>query len=622
MQTKFLGSAGRFRRSLERVSRGLRRWAGDRRGAIAIQFAFLVVPITVLAFGLVDLNRMNTQKYNLQDSLDAAALYAARSEADTNAELQEAGQRALLANLDLMDGGELISSNFELDGVKVVATAEAKLPAVVSNLWTNQDLKVKAHSEVMRNSKNVEVALVLDVTGSMQGQPIVDLRAAATELVDIVVKQQQTPFYSKVAIVPYSMGVNVGEYADDVRGSIPAARGISNITWWKDGEKSLSKITRTNPAVVTSNGHGLSTGNVIFMWDVSHPLDDDLNEKAFTVTKIDNNKFSLNGVDATGGHSEPGSGRFRSCLTTNCDLVVTSNNHGFATNDWVHFTNVSGGSALTGRVNDKTFQITKLTNNTFRLNNRQLRRDSSFTYNSNTGSAWCTTYGCEFYRFTNQHGDPRVHRVSTCVSERTGGSPYTDNHPVSLNYPAGGNPCLENTIYPLSSNKDALKAQIADLEEQGSTAGHIGVAWGWYMISPNFGSLWTNASSRPASYTAPNTLKVVVWMTDGANNTAYCNGVIAQDSTAGSGSTSDHINCNATNGSSSTQTLALCSAMKAKGIIVYSVGFNIAGNQPAIDVVNGCATDAEHVYLPNGGTALSEAFSAIGAEIENLRLSK
>ncbi|HYD31852.1 MAG TPA: pilus assembly protein TadG-related protein [Azospirillaceae bacterium] len=622
MQTKFLGSAGRFRQSLERVSRGLRQWRDDRRGAIAIQFAFLVVPVTVLAFGLVDLNRMNTQKYNLQDSLDAAALYAARSDADTDAELQAEGQKALMANLQMMDGAQLVSSSFELDGVTVIARAEMKLPAVVSNLWTNQDLTVRVNTEVMRNSKNVEVALVLDVTGSMEGQPIVDLRNAAAELVDIVVKEQQTPFYSKVAIVPYSMGVNVGEYADDVRGSIPAARGISSITWWKGSEKSLSKITRTNPAVVTSGGHGLSTGDVIYMWDVDSPLDDDLDNKAFSVTKIDNDKFSLNGVDATGGTSVPDSGKFRSCLTANCDLVVTSNNHGFATNAWVHLTDVSGGDALTSRVNNQTFQITKLSNDTFRLNGRQLRRDTSFTYTGNTGSAWCTTYGCEFYRFTNQNGGVKVHRVSTCVSERTGASPYTDNYPVSLNYPASGNPCLENTIYPLSSNKDALKAQIADLEEEGSTAGHIGVAWGWYMISPNFGSLWTNASSRPAAYTAPHTLKVVVWMTDGANNTAYCNGVIAQDSGTGSGSASDHINCNATNGKSSPQTLALCSAMKAQGIVVYTVGFNIAGNQPAIDVVNGCATDAEHVYLPNGGTALSAAFSAIGAEIDNLRLSK
>ena len=132
MQTKFLGSAGRFRDRFERAAHGVRRWADDRRGAIAIQFAFLAVPMSVMAFGLLDLNRMNTQKHNLQDALDAAALYAARSEADTNAELQVEGEKALNANLDMMEGAQLVSSSFELDGVTVIAKAEMKLPAVVS----------------------------------------------------------------------------------------------------------------------------------------------------------------------------------------------------------------------------------------------------------------------------------------------------------------------------------------------------------------------------------------------------------------------------------------------------------------------------------------------------------
>lgn len=616
MKTKFLGSAGRFRQGLERLSRGLRQWAGDRRGAIAIQFAFLVVPLTILGFGLVDLNRMNTQKYNLQDSLDAAALYAARSDATTNAELQAAGQKALNANLNLMHGAELISSSFVLDadGVGVTADAEMKMPAVVSNLWTNQDLKVKAHSEVMRNTKNIEVALVLDVTGSMRDQPIIDLRAAATELIDIVVKDQQAPFYSKVSIVPYSMGVNVGDYADDVRGAIPAAKGITNATWKGTTSKAISTTTRQNWVVVNASNHGFSNGNWVYIEDVAGGMSG-LNNKGYKVANKTTNSFQLEGVDGSSGYSSDGAGgKATLCTYSNCDTLITAASHGFATNARVRITDIVGPTNL----NDTTYQVTRVSSSQFRLNGSGAG-DKPY---SSGGDAWCTTYGCEFYYFTNPNGAGRTHRISTCVSERIGSDKYTDNHPVGLNYPAPSNPCLSNTIYPLSADKTALKAQITALKEEGSTAGHIGVAWGWYMISPNFGSLWPNAVNKPAAYNAPNTLKVVVWMTDGANNTAYCNGVIAQDSGNGSGLTSDHINCNATNGSSSTQTLALCSAMKANGIVVYSVGFNIAGNQSAIDVVNGCATDLRHVYLPSGGAALSEAFSAIGAEIDNLRLTR
>src|SRR5690606_37410026 len=178
---------------------------------------------------------------------------------------------------------------------------------------------------------------------------------------------------------------------------------------------------------------------------------------------------------------------------------------------------------------NKALEVTKLTDRRIRLNG--VKGPDLSSSSSNSGNAWCTKYGCEYYRFQNTSNNWRVHRVSTCVSERTGGSPYTDNYPVSLNYPASGNPCLANTIYPLSSDKTSLKAQITALKDEGSTAGHTGVAWGWYMISPNFGDLWTNASSRPAAYSAPNTLKVVVWMTDRANNTPYCTDVIDRNST-------------------------------------------------------------------------------------------
>lgn len=632
MKTKFLGSAGRFRQGLERLSGGVRHWAGDRRGAIAVQFAFLAVPLTVLAFGLVDLNRMNTQKHNLQDSLDAAALYAARSNATTDAALDVQGDKALNANLQLAPGAQLIKSEFKQEGVKVIADAEIKLPAVISNLWTDKDLIVKVHTEVNRNSNNVEVALVLDTTGSMAtGTKLADLKVAAAELIDIVVKPVQTPYYSKVAIVPYSMGVNVGDYAGSVRGNVVPGRDITDITPWKATQKSISSISRSNPAVVRSDSHGLSTGDVVYLWDSGFSS---LNNKKYAVTKVDNNKFSLNGVNTGSGDAVSG-GKFRACVTSNCDVVVTASSHGFSTGDVAYFTDVKGGSNLTSLVNQRAWAVNKITNDTFSLDGASLST-SNFNYTASSDDfAWCTVEGCEFFRFESAANEYRIHRISKCVSERTGSSAYTDQSPstsllgrnyhaaqnVKASNPYSANPCTERPIYPLSTNKDDLKAQITALQASGSTGGHIGVAWGWYMVSPNFGYLWP-AASRPAAYAAPSTLKVVVLMTDGEYNSAYKNGVISGDSTNGSGDYRDHIKGNAPNGHSFDQATALCTAMKAAGVRVYTVGFNIVDDQRARDLVNNCATNANHVYIANGGTALKDAFAAIGHEIDNLRLSK
>ena len=53
--------------------------------------------------------------------------------------------------------------------------------------------------------------MMLDVTGSMGGDKIVDLQAAAKDLIDIVVWGDQSKYTSRVALAPFAPAVNVGE---------------------------------------------------------------------------------------------------------------------------------------------------------------------------------------------------------------------------------------------------------------------------------------------------------------------------------------------------------------------------------------------------------------------------
>lgn len=433
----------------------------DDSAAAAIQFALMALPLSVAVFGMVDVSRASAAKGHLQDALDAAALAAARSTATTDEGLQTVGEGVLVVDL-VGSRATLKSSSFKLADNAVVASATAKMTPVIAGLWLDGDMEIGAETEVVRASKNIEVALALDITGSMGGSKISDLRAAAKELVGMIIQSQQTPFYSKVALVPYSMGVNVGSYAAAVRGT---------------------------PA---------------------------------------------------------------------------------------------GGT--------------------------------------------CTTPGCEKFTFTTAAGGTSTRTISACVSERTGPEAYTDAAPstafVGRNYAGSGNPCPAASIMPLSSDETALKARIDTLQASGSTAGQIGLAWGWYMVSPSFGYLWPSDDSRPAPYGGDDLLKVVVLMTDGEFNTTYCKGVISKDATSGSGSSSDKINCNATNGNAYAQAEALCDAMKAQGVVIYTVGFALSGNSAAENIMEDCATDADHMFLPDSGADLKVAFRAIGQDINALRLSK
>ena len=129
----------------------------------------------------------------------------------------------------------------------------------------------------------------------------------------------------------------------------------------------------------------------------------------------------------------------------------------------------------------------------------------------------------------------------------------------------GGSSLLSISV-PLSSNKTSLKSSIDSFNAAGSTAGQIGIGWGWYMVSPNFNTLWP--SNGAGAYNTAQTLKAVVIMTDGEFNTPYCNGVISRDAGSGSGSNSSKIDCASTNGSPFAQGRSLCDGMKARGVVV------------------------------------------------------
>ena len=74
--------------------------------------------------------------------------------------------------------------------------------------------------------------------------------------------------------------------------------------------------------------------------------------------------------------------------------------------------------------------------------------------------------------------------------------------------------------------------------------------------------------------------------------------------------------------SSATQARALCTAMKAKGVTVYTVGFAISAGGEADMTMAQCATDDEHYYSADDPDALRSAFRDIALKIATLRLTQ
>ena len=616
----------------------LKAFFADRRGNVALIFGLSLPVMVLMTVGGVDIHRASTVRVNLQDALDASALAAARSPYTDPADIQRVGMDALRANLTNYPNIILREdrTTFVLNEDQVVvADGSVDVKTLVANIFLppygqfmDDYLPVGAHSEVNRSSKNLEVSLVLDITGSMGGSKIRDLKSAATELVTMIVQDLQTPYYSKMAIVPYSNSVNLGSYANSARGTPTGSLDITNADWGEGSWKSIRDITRASPGVITANGHGFSTGDIVWIDDVDgmHQI----NDRAYRVVRINNNSFSLeywNGwswstlrTRSSDGYSRyDDDGRVRKCVESDCSVVVTTaSNHGLSDGDTVYIDDVRGMT----QINNTGYEIRRVSANRYSIG----VNGANWSDYSRDGRSWCGNYGCQWRVFRNAVGSLRWFESTSCVSERTGAQAYTDATPTSaarvgFAYAgASGNTCPDARIVPLTSDRAGILDMIDDLEVVGSTAGQIGASWGRYTVSPNFNSLWP--SSAAGAYGDPDLLKAVIIMTDGEFNTPYCSGVIARDAGSGSGSAADHIYCNATNGDPFEQTLATCAAMKAQGVIVYTVGFQVASGGGAERVIQNCASSSAHVYLPASGADLSEAFKAIGRDITRLRISR
>lgn len=199
-----------------------RRLARARDGGVALVFGLALPPLMMMTVAGVDLHRAATVRSSLQDALDAAALAAARSQYVDEAGVNRIGMASLRANMQNFTGVTLDTSatSFTLsrDGV-VTAVAKANVDAIIADIILppygqvlDDELPVTARSEVMRSNNRVEVALVLDNTGSMAGTKLTNTKAAAIDLIDRLAAadaRSVEPDAVRISLVPFSMTVRV-----------------------------------------------------------------------------------------------------------------------------------------------------------------------------------------------------------------------------------------------------------------------------------------------------------------------------------------------------------------------------------------------------------------------------
>ncbi|MFZ4124691.1 MAG: pilus assembly protein TadG-related protein [Rickettsiales bacterium] len=190
-----------------------KQWLNHTSGAVMPLMALSIIMLVGMTGAAVDTGRAQLVQSKLSSALDAAGL-AAGSNINTQ-DVQAEVQKYFDANFpDRYLGSEVteLIANVSEDNTVISLSAEAVVPVRIMQVMGFDTITVRATSEITRQTKGLEVVLVLDTTGSMctPCSKINALKEAAHELIGILYGDEVNPEDLYVGIVPFSQNVNVG----------------------------------------------------------------------------------------------------------------------------------------------------------------------------------------------------------------------------------------------------------------------------------------------------------------------------------------------------------------------------------------------------------------------------
>lgn len=197
----------------------MRRLLRDDRGSIVVLFA-LTLPVLLGALGLaLDVLMAQSLREKLQIAADQAAV-AAAAQADPSRR-QAAAERIFAANLAAqpgLEGARVTRIHVDADQGTVDVDAEVDTPTHFARLFGLDAWTLRVSSGSIASSGNIEVALSLDVTGSMNwavtGAPSTSklqaMKQAATTLVDTLLPDAAAQARITIGAVAFNEIVNIG----------------------------------------------------------------------------------------------------------------------------------------------------------------------------------------------------------------------------------------------------------------------------------------------------------------------------------------------------------------------------------------------------------------------------
>ncbi|MBN8522026.1 MAG: hypothetical protein J0L77_09050 [Alphaproteobacteria bacterium] len=182
-------------------------------GVVAVAFG-LMIPVIISAAGVsIDISQAYLVRERLSHALDAAALAAAASSADTEEEIEAKVDDFIAANYPPDKVGYTLDVDVDINGSELTVNGTARLDTSFMRIVGIETVDVASSTVVQREVSGIEVVLVLDNTGSMaSNNNIVSLKQAATDFINIMFDETTDPNLVRIGLVPYSNSVRVGGY--------------------------------------------------------------------------------------------------------------------------------------------------------------------------------------------------------------------------------------------------------------------------------------------------------------------------------------------------------------------------------------------------------------------------
>ncbi|WP_150523271.1 pilus assembly protein [Roseibium sediminis] len=219
------------------------------RGSILPLFAGVLLILIVVAGAGADYTKALGYRQKVANAVDAAALTVATKLSKsvmTDAQIEQALQETFLANLSALGLEErsIASLDHTIDPTAGLLDVWSSIDVPMNFLGLGgigpKVLKVQAATQVSYSSFDVELSLIVDVTGSMR-YDMDTLKTASRGLVRILLPEEAEGEEAKVRIslVPYSEGVNAGQFANAVT---DGGAGSRNCVTERDGAQKFTDV--------------------------------------------------------------------------------------------------------------------------------------------------------------------------------------------------------------------------------------------------------------------------------------------------------------------------------------------------------------------------------------------